>query len=165
MPGVAQLAAIRMVVDRERVKKKTRTDRTRFERFITGLVQETMKTLEDDKAASMKTSEWRNTYYKTPPELPASPGRTRTFWYRYDMCAFYLNHWVVQTTLFDLFIFLNIIAVGVAVGLSLDGYEDENPAVTPIFALIETFTFWVFIVEAVHQSEFCDETVSGWFSE
>lgn len=140
---------MRIVVDRERDKKKNRTDRTRFERFISGLVQDTMKMLEEDKVKRDQKAEWCDTYYMALPELPTSPSNWAGFLYHYDTCAFYLNHWIVQTSLFDLFICLNIIAVGVAVGMSLNGYGDQHATVAIGIEVIETSTFWVFIVEAV----------------
>lgn len=56
---------------------------------------------------------------------------------------------MVENKVFDGFILLNIVCVGVAIGLGLNGAEAEYPTVARGIKWLEDFTFWVFIGECL----------------
>jgi len=63
--------------------------------------------------------------------------------------AFPESYRVVKNKYFDSFILLNIVCVGLAIGLGLDGVEQEHAGVASAIAWLEVFTFWVFLGECI----------------
>lgn len=143
MPGVAHMAALKIVVEKERTR---RTNQSRFEKYIESLLVETRQKVEAEERSVERGREWLLHYYDAPPS--STPGRSNCALV-YDTFAFYLNTWVVQTPVFDGFIFLNIVAVGVATGLNLNGAGKESASMERMLHFVEWMTFWVFIGEAI----------------
>lgn len=55
----------------------------------------------------------------------------------------------MKNKLFESFILLSIVCVGVAIGLGLDGVDKEYPGVAYALDWLEALTFWIFLGECV----------------
>ena len=151
MPSVVHVAALKIVVETERKKRKKSGKHSRFEKYLDGLVADTKALLKEDERAAEHAREWRLHYHSAPPQWPTSceDGGDPYVLYYYDSFAYFLNQRIVQTHWFDGFIFLNIIAVGIATGLELNGAGDNSRTTATVLYLADWATFWVFIGEAL----------------
>jgi hypothetical protein len=83
-----------------------------------------------------------------PPGITAHPLLAR-LQHAYLRGAWALHQHVTSTPYFEAFIVLNILAVGITTGLSLNPANQNQPAVMVFVDTVTTITFDVFIVEAV----------------
>ena len=93
--------------------------------------------------------------YKRVPPDPNPPADPDDFWlnveHKYLRFAWNLHAKVTSTPYFEAFIMLNIFAVGITTGLSLNGDADpdSSPRVACAVDWVTQITFVVFIIEAI----------------
>lgn len=92
---------------------------------------------------------------RPPPPLDAPPpglhehSLSVRLQHAYLRGAWWLHQHVTSTPYFESFVVLNILAVGVTTGLSLNPANQNQPGVVTAVDVVTVVTFYVFILEAV----------------